>query len=129
MISLITLISNPSTLSSKLFGTVPSTPLTIGITITLMVSSFLVLLQGRSICLSFRFLLFSHSGPPWQQNSLNNKFSSFLFFFFFFVDLHLVWYSSRDELIWSQRFLCVSFSWADSALCPYHLVILSNFNL
>ena len=53
--------------SLQVFGTIPSTSTTVGITVTLMFHSvffFLVLWQGPSIRLSFRFLLSSFYGSP-----------------------------------------------------------------
>ena len=57
------LISNSSNLFTQTLLTVPGTPTTIGITVTLMFHWFLVLLQGQSICQSFRSLFFSLCGP------------------------------------------------------------------
>ena len=60
------LLSNP-------LGIVPSAT-TIGITVIFMVYVFfLVLWQGPSTCLSFRFLLFLLCGSPARQSSLFNR--------------------------------------------------------
>ena len=58
MVSILSPISNYSSLFSKLLGTVPSSPTTISITINLMSHSILVLRLGPSD-LSFRFLFIS----------------------------------------------------------------------
>ena len=71
-------ISNPSSLFTKPLVIVPSAPIITGITITFMFYSFLVLLQGLSICLTFRFLWFSLCGPPRRQSSLYSGFSFLL---------------------------------------------------
>ena len=79
-------ISNSSSPLSILLVTVPSAPITIGITVTFMFNSF-VLLQSLSI----RFLWFPLCGRLGRQNSLYSKFSfSFLFFFFFSVIMWLI---------------------------------------
>ena len=65
-----TSISNFSNPLIKPLGTVPSTPITIGITITFQFHSFFVLWQGLITCLSFCFLWFSICGPLGWQSSL-----------------------------------------------------------
>ena len=57
-------------LLSQALWTVPSALITIGITLTLMFRVFLVLWQGLSICLSFRFLWFSLCGLLGRQSPL-----------------------------------------------------------
>ena len=52
-------ISNSSSLLTKIFGIIPSTPFAISNTVTFIFLTFLVLWQGLSTCLSFRFLWFS----------------------------------------------------------------------
>ena len=56
------------------FGTIPNTATTIGITVTFIFYGFLAPWQDPSICLSFRFLLFSLNDPMEQQNPLEGKF-------------------------------------------------------
>ena len=58
MVSIRPLISNYSNLFAKLLGTVPSTPITIGIIVTVISQAFLDLRQGRSTCLFFFFFFF-----------------------------------------------------------------------
>ena len=58
MVLILPLISNSSCLFCKSLGTVPCIPTTTGITVTFMFYSFLLLWQGPSICLFFRFLYY-----------------------------------------------------------------------
>ena len=96
--------------------TVPSAPITIGITITFMLHSFyssLAKLRYLSLfSLSFSFTLFSK---------------------FFFLKLSLgliIWPKLNHSFVSkSQRILCISFSSMDSEVCIYHLFVWSNFNL
>ena len=96
--------------------TVPSAPITIGITVTFI---FLTLRSARTATSTFRQVLF---------------FFIFFIFFFIFFFLALTGFGRPDEISWSlcisqsQITLCVSFSRTDSGLCIYHLFILSNFN-
>ena len=87
---------------------------------------FFVLRQGPNICLFFGFLLSSLCGLPERQNQLGGKFFFFLLFNSLFGILAGI---ERSVCISkSQKALCVSFSWTDSGLCMYHLVVWSNFN-
>ena len=68
MVSICSPFPNFSSPFSSLFGTIPSAPITIGITITLMFYSFFFFFffvpwQSLNICLFFRFLWFSLYGP------------------------------------------------------------------
>ena len=75
MVSILPLISSSFSFTQH-FGTIPSAPTTTGITVTLLsYSFFLVLRQGPSICLLFRFLLISLCGPAANSDGK--------FFFFF----------------------------------------------
>ena len=86
-------ISNCSRPCTKPPGSVPIAPITTGITVTLMIHSFfLVLWQGLSTCLSFRLLWFLFCGLSGRQSSLFD-----CFFFFFFVNYYLVWSSDLDK--------------------------------
>ena len=67
IVLLFSLISNSSTLSSKPLETVPSALIRIGITVTIIFNSFLDPWQSSSICLSFRFHLFTLYGPLGRQ--------------------------------------------------------------
>ena len=94
-------------------------------------TAFLVLWQGSSTCLTFRFLWFSLCGSRGQQN-LQRFFWGFFLGFFFFL-LIITWPGLLDKIRWSvcfsesQRILCDSFSRTDSSLCKYHLAVWSNF--
>ena len=59
------------------------------ITVTSMFQIFLVLCQGTSTFLFFRFLWFSLYGLPGRQSLLLNRFSSFFFFSFLLLLLLL----------------------------------------
>ena len=82
---------------------------------------FLVLWQGLSIYLSFRFLLFSSCDLPRWQSPQYGRFSFFL--------LTISRSSCLGKIRWSvcisksPRSLYVSFSRTDSRLCIYHLFI------
>ena len=118
MISIIHLISNSSSLLCQPLGTVPHNC----ITVTLMSRCFFILCQDPSICLSFRFLLYSLCAPLDQQNPLDGKLCPFSFFFFFRFGLlaRIRW----SIYIWNfQRIVWVSFSMTVSGLCIYHLVV------
>ena len=83
--------------------------------------AFLVLWQGLSTCLSFRFLWFKRCSPSgWQSR----PFGRFTFL------LTIIWSCllARIRLSKSQRILCVSFTWTDSVLSIYHLVVWSHLN-
>ena len=83
VVSILPLISNSSSFLSKYLGTVPSAPTTIGITDTLMFSSFFIVLrQGLDICSCFFVFLLLFSGPQEQQNLQDCNFSFFFSFFF-----------------------------------------------
>ena len=55
-------------------------------------SSFSIIWQAPSICRSFRFLAFLHSGPLEGQNRLDDK-------FFFLVNRHYSWSSRQNKVI------------------------------
>ena len=62
-------ISYSFSLLSQPLETVPSAPITIGITVALMLTAFLVLKQDPSTCLSFSFLWFSLCDPQFGRFS------------------------------------------------------------
>ena len=79
MVSARPLISKSSNLSTKLLVTVPSAPITIGITVTFMLHSCFNS-QARSRYLSFFSLSFSFTcSQPERQSSLFVRFSLLLF--------------------------------------------------
>ena len=128
MISILPLISNFSNLYPKLLENVSSVSYTIGISVTLMIHSFLFCSLTTSRCLfivslSFIFTLWSARTakfPNWQV--------------FFFVSINTrsgllvgIWWSVC--ILKFTRILRVSFTKTCSSLCIYHLVVWSNFNL
>ena len=86
MVSTCPLISKSSSPCTNLLVSVPSTLITIGITVSF------VLEQGLVTCLSFSFLSILPHGQPEWQSSLFGRFSFFCYY-------HLVWLSGRDYLI------------------------------
>ena len=113
--------SSPFTLLTKPLRIVPSAPITIGITITII--AFFVLWQGPNTWLSFRFLWFSFCSPLGRHSSLFSR--------FFFL-LALTKSSLLAGIRWSvciskyQRLLCVSFISVDLGFGKYHLAEWSN---
>ena len=79
MVSTFHLISKYPTPFINPSGTVPSTPITIGITVTFMFYSFFfpVLWQGPGTYFSFCFLSVLPCGQPERQSPLFGKFSYF----------------------------------------------------
>ena len=69
------LISKFSKHFTKLLRSLPSAPVTNGITVTFTFYNFLVLRQGLSMYPSFRFLWFSLCGPYGRQSPLFGRFS------------------------------------------------------
>ena len=96
-------ISNSSTVLSKPWQTVPSSPITNGITVTLMFHSFLI---SRT--------RFKYSSP----------FSLSLIFVLWSIG------TTKSTIQWSvwirkfQGIFCVSFSWTDSGLCINNFLLL-----
>ena len=72
-----------------------SLPITIGISVTLMLPSFSILEQGPGTYISFRFLSILLSDQPAEKSLQFSKFC-LLFFVVVIVDYHLVWSSSWD---------------------------------
>ena len=114
------LISNSSSLSPQHFETVPSAPIIISITITLMFHSFFSSL-ARSKYFFSHFDLFSFYSMVFRNGilPLDGKFSHFLLL------SGIRWSVCISK---SQRILYVSFSTTDSGLCIYKLVLWSNCN-
>ena len=84
---------------SKPLETVPSAPITFGITVTIKFHSFHILWQDLSTCL---FLLFLFSLFFRRDSKIYMPESSLLFFFLLFVSFvnyHLVWSPGRDQVI------------------------------
>ena len=72
---------------------------------------FVVLCQGLSTWLSFRFLWFSLSGLPTKQSPLNGR-------FFFFLNYHEVWSSGQDLVTCLRLKIFENFM---------HLIVLDGF--
>ena len=87
---------------------------------------FDVLRQVLDICLLFHFTLFTLWSAGTAKSTIRNA-----LFFFCWISLGLVVW---PKIMWpvsiskSQRSFCVSFSWKDSGLCIYHLLVWLNFN-
>ena len=92
MISIPPLISYSSSLSSKLFGTVPRAPITISIIVTLMFHSFFFF-SGKDLYLSI-FLLFYFHSVVLCNGKIYLTISCLLF-----VKCHLVYSSRRDWVV------------------------------
>ena len=117
MVLSLSLIINSSSLLSKPLETVPSIPTTIDIPVT-----------SCKVQVFFQLFAFFHF------HSVVNLYSKihidrFLFLFNKTKSGLLAW------IVWSictskyKRILCISFSWTDSDLCVYYLLLWSNFNL
>ena len=126
------------------FGTVPSVPIIIGITVTFMFHSFLCSLATSKYSSFFSLsLIFTQwSGKVYYSVSflslslslsLSLYLSLSLSFFFCFL-LIITRPGLLTGIRWSfciwkfQRISCVSFSRMNSGLCIYNLVLCSNFN-
>ena len=118
MVSACPLISNSSGSIINPLVTVPSAPITIGITVTFMFHSFFCS-QARSRYSSFFSLSFSFT--LWSAKMAKSTIQ-LVHFFLLTVTSWSVCISK------SQRILCISFSNTDSELCIYHLFIWSNLN-
>ena len=99
-----------------------SAPNKIGITVTLIFHSFLDLWQCLSSCLTFNYVLVSPCVTLEQKNSLDNKFSRYVFFFllnntrcYLLVGIRWSFFISKF-----QRILWLSFFRRDSRLCILH---------
>ena len=120
-VSIIPLISNSSNVFSKAFVTVPSAPITIGITAFLMCYS-LFYFSNKIKVFFFLFTFFNFfSVVNWKA-----KIPEFLFYTRLALLTIIRWFSCISK---SQGILCVSFSVMDSALCIYHSFIGSNFDI
>ena len=78
-------VSKSSTPCINPLVTVPTAPITIGVTVTFMFHFFSVLKQGVGPYLSFRFLSVLLCGQQERQSQLFCLFSFFSFFLFFFL--------------------------------------------
>ena len=103
------------------FVTVQSTPITIGIIVSLTFHSFLVLLLGRGIYFSFRFPSVLPCGQPERQNFTIGRVSFLWGGGDYYLDLSGLSFGWSVWISKSQRYFCVSFFWTDSgfALIPF----------
>ena len=126
MVSTRPLISKSSSRCTNPLVTVPRTPTTTGITVTLMFHNFFSFL-ARSRYSSFFSLSFNF--PMWSAGWANSETRQVLSLFL----LTITWSGRLVEIKWSVyiskslRILCVSSSRTNS-MCIYHLFVWSNFN-
>ena len=110
MVSSCPVISKSSSICNNTLVTVPSALITIGITVTSMYHSFFNSLARSKYLSFFGFLSVLLSGQPERQSSL---FCGFTFFFSLFyvvvVDVHLVWSSGRNLVIFLYLRIPVKF--------------------
>ena len=115
------------------FVTVPSVPVTIGITVIFSFHRFF-----HSLARYSSLFLSSLSFTLWPARTIKSTIRkilfifSFLSFFFFFFFLTISMSGRLGKIRWSvcisksQKILCVSFSRSDSEFCKYHLFVWSN---
>ena len=121
MVSTLPLISTSSSPGTNPFVTVPSLPITVGITVTFMFRSFLNSLE-RSSYLSF--FSFSLNFTLWSAGTAKCTIRQVILFLLIITRL-----GRLAEIRWSvfisksQRSVCVSFPRTDSGLCIYHLFV------
>ena len=125
------LSSKSSSPFSNLLMTVPSEPITIGITVIFMFHSlFRSLARSRYLSL---FAFFQFYLVVSQNGKVHYSVGSIFYFEFSFF-LTISWSGRLVEIRWSvcisksQRILCVSFSRADFGLCVYYLILWSSSN-
>ena len=130
MVSICPLISKSSRHCTNLLATVPSAPVTIGITVIFIFHSFFSSL-ARFMYLSL-FSFFS-SFTLWSAETEKSTIRQVPYFCC--CCCCCCWLSRGPaEIRWSictskpQRILCVSFPRTDSGLCKYHLFVWSNLS-
>ena len=112
--------SNFSSPLSKPLETILRAPITTGITVNLMFHcSFSS--QARSKYLSF--CLFSLLFTLWSAWTAKSSIRQVFFIWFFLLSRVLTGIRLSVCISKSQGILCVPFSWPDSGLCMYHLVV------
>ena len=127
MISILSLISSPSSLFSRSLGTFPSVPTTIGITVTLTFHSFF-----KSLARSKNFSIFSLSFilSLWSFGTTKSFKWQIIFFLLIQIqNLVFGWdWVIRVYLKIRENYIRHIF-WTDSGLCLYYLSARSNLNL
>ena len=129
MVLILPLISNSSSILSKLLGTVPSEPTTIGITDTFMFNSFFFLFFFSSLTKSkyLSILLLSFIFTLWSTRMAKSSWWQVLFFLLITPWSGLLpWVRLSVCISKSRRILSFFLSRTDSGLCKYHLVAWSN---
>ena len=126
------LISKLSSSCINPLVTVPSAPITSGITVIFMFHSFFCSLAGSRYLSSFSL---SFSFTMSLIGTAKSTIRQVLFFFFFlFLFLTITRSDHQAEIRWyvciskSQKMLCISFSRTDSGLYIYYLFVWSNFS-
>ena len=124
MVSNSPLISKSSSSFIKALVTLPSVPITIGITVTIMFYSFFISLAS-SRYLSFAFFQFYPvvNGNSKVHNSVGSNFLLTIT-----RPGRLAWIRGSVCISKSQRSFCVSFFRTDSELYVYHLFLKSNLS-
>ena len=108
-------------------GTASSVPFILVIIVTLMFHSFLCsLARSEVFFFHFRFCFIFTS---WSTGAVIFAIQQFLFFFFLISTrpsllVRIRWFVCISKY---QRILCITFSYTDSGLCIYHLVVWSKF--
>ena len=125
MVSSLSLIFNSSSSLSKCLGTVPGNNYYHPYFYFLQLL-FLVVWQVPSICQYFGVFSFPFWDLPKQQNPLDSKFFSYKQ-----IQDQVFWMGFGDSFLSlnTRKFYDISFSWKDSDLYIYHLVVWSNFIL
>ena len=112
MVSTHPLIYKSSNLYTKYLVTVPSGPITTGITVTFILHSFSVLCQVPGSYLSFPFLFVSPSGQPERQSPLFGRISFLLTITWSGRLAEIRWLLSLLLLFYSLKFFHTSVSWS-----------------
>ena len=111
------------------FVTIPKSPITIGITVTLLFHSFVLFFQfsGRVEVLTLLFPFFQLYTVISRYRKVHNFASAFFLLITIRFDLlaEIRWPVCMSK---THRSLSVLFSKTDAGLCIYHLLVWSNFN-
>ena len=129
MVSIPYLISNSSSFSSKLFWSFQEHQWHLVLSSASCSTFVSIFRQGQNICLSFSFLLF----PLRRREKRKSTKGPVFFFFFYFLLINTCSGLLTGILLSvciskSERISNALFSWRNSGLWRYNLVVLSNFN-